>query len=71
MSLKSMSTAISLSLALSKSNSTLEKLLLTLNVNYSIKFLRNAKLTGFANASKSVISLRRCSMCGTNRDCEV
>jgi hypothetical protein len=54
MSLKSMSIAIPLSLALSKSNSTFEKLLLMLNVNHSNKFIRNAGPTVFANnASKS------------------
>jgi hypothetical protein len=72
MSLKSMSIAIPLSLALSKSNSTFEKLLLMLNVTHSNKFIRNAGPTFFANnTSNSITSLKCCSMCGTIRDCEV
>lgn len=72
MSLKSMSIAIPLSLALSKSNSTFEKLLLMLNVTHSNKFIRNVGPTVFANnTSNSITSLKCCSMCGTIRDCEV
>ncbi len=72
MSLKSMSIAIPLSLALSKSNSTFEKLLLMLNVNHSNKFIRNAGATVFANnTSNSITSLNCCSMGGTIRVCEV